>query len=144
MARKLTKKQKGFVKDYLETGNGSLAAKNNYNVSTDESARAVASQNLTKPTVMAYLELKAEKAAEFVYSLAESAENEGVRLGASKDILDRAGYKPVEKSMTLQVQMKSEPSERIKQLAEKLRELDVWRKVPKWLLNNAKKLVLGV
>jgi len=51
MARTLTKKQKGFVKDYLATGNGSLAAKLNYDVSTDESARAIASQNLTKEPI---------------------------------------------------------------------------------------------
>jgi len=52
MSRKLTKKQKGFVKDYLATGNGGLAASKNYNVSTDESARAIASQNLMKKPII--------------------------------------------------------------------------------------------
>lgn len=52
MTQRLTKKQKGFVKDYIETGIGSLAAKKNYAVTTDESARAVASQNLTKPQIL--------------------------------------------------------------------------------------------
>lgn len=52
MARVLTKKQKGFVKDYAKTGNGRLAAENNYNVSSKESARVVASEVLTSPNVI--------------------------------------------------------------------------------------------
>ncbi len=87
---KLTKKQRGFVRDYLESGNATAAAKNNYDVSNDLTARVIGSENLTKPNVIAYLESKAEKAAEFIFQLAESAETESVRLNASKDILDRA------------------------------------------------------
>lgn len=52
MKAKLTKKQRGFVKDYIETGIGSLAAKKNYNVANDATARAVASENLTKPNII--------------------------------------------------------------------------------------------
>ena len=48
----LTKKQKGFVKDYVETGNATQAAKNNYDVSTDETARAIGYENLTKPHII--------------------------------------------------------------------------------------------
>lgn len=33
--------------------------------------------------------------------LSQSAKSEYVQLEASKDILDRAGYKPIEKSMNL-------------------------------------------
>lgn len=42
----------GFVKDYIETGNGSLAAKNNYDVANDNTARAIASENLTNPNIV--------------------------------------------------------------------------------------------
>lgn len=52
MARTLTKKQRGFVKDYIKTGVGSLAVKENYDVVTDETARAIASENLTKPHIV--------------------------------------------------------------------------------------------
>jgi phage terminase small subunit len=52
VATNLTKKQKGFVKDYIETGIGSLAVKKNYNVVTDETARAIATENLTKPLIV--------------------------------------------------------------------------------------------
>ena len=36
--RRLTKKQKGFVKDYIETGIGSLSVKRNYDVSDELTA----------------------------------------------------------------------------------------------------------
>lgn len=49
---KLTKKQRGFVKDYLETGNATQAVKNHYNVSNDLTARVIGSENLTKPNII--------------------------------------------------------------------------------------------
>lgn len=51
MARGLTRKQKGFVKDYVETGIGALAVKKNYAVSDDNTAYAIASENLSKPKI---------------------------------------------------------------------------------------------
>lgn len=94
----LTPKQEGFVKDYLDTGNATEAAARNYNVSNRNVAKAIGSENLAKPDVRAYLESKAERAAEIVYELATMSENDVVRLNASKDILDRAGHKPVERT----------------------------------------------
>lgn len=108
MSRKITPKQKGFVKTYLETGNGSFAAKENYDVTSDESARAIASQNLTKPNVIEYLESKASRASEIVFEIAEAGEMDNVRLSAAKDILDRAGYKAIEKSLTINVNIEEE------------------------------------
>lgn len=52
MARALTKKQRGFVKDYIETGIGSLAVKKNYDVTDDNTARSIAYENLTKPAIV--------------------------------------------------------------------------------------------
>lgn len=49
--RPLTKKEAGFVKDYLKTGNGTLSAKRNYNVSTDNAAAVQAHHTLRKPKV---------------------------------------------------------------------------------------------
>lgn len=99
--RRLTKKQKDFVKEYIETGNGTQAALKAYNTDKPNTAKAIASENLTKPNVRAYLESKAERASEIVFDIAENGENDGVRLNASKDILDRAGYKPVEKLQSI-------------------------------------------
>lgn len=52
MARNLTKKQQGFIKDYLKTGNGEISARNNYDVANDNTARSIASENLTKPNIV--------------------------------------------------------------------------------------------
>lgn len=57
----------------------------------------------SQPNVRAYLESKAARMAEIVQNLAEASEQDAVRLNAAKDILDRAGYKPVEKSQSLAV-----------------------------------------
>lgn len=68
---KLTKRRKGFVKDYVETGNGAEAARRNFNVSNDNSARAVASELLTFPNVAQAIEIE-EK------SLRQALEEQGV------------------------------------------------------------------
>ncbi len=48
---KLTKKQKGFISDFVETGNASLAARQNYDVIDEATARSIGSENLTKPNI---------------------------------------------------------------------------------------------
>lgn len=123
MARSLTPKRKGFVKDYLATGNATLAVKRNYNVSSDESAATVGSELLRIPKVRDYIESKAERAAEIVYEIAETSENDGIRLSAAKDIQDRAGLKPVEKSLVLNANMEITTQED-EELASKLMELE--------------------
>lgn len=58
MARTLTKKQRKFVNEYAEGKPGNLAVvEAGYKVSTDESARAIASQNLTKPKIQEELKV---------------------------------------------------------------------------------------
>lgn len=105
---KLTKKQKGFANDYIDTGNGTQSALKNYDTNSVDVAKSIASENLTKPNVREYIESKATKAAEIVYTLAVSSDNESIKLNASKDILDRAGYKPVEKTQALNVNIKGD------------------------------------
>lgn len=61
---KLTKKQKGFVKDYVQTGIGSLAVKENYDVINDNTARSIASENLTKPAIIEEIEKVSKTLAE--------------------------------------------------------------------------------
>lgn len=120
MAKRLTKKEKAFAQEYLETGVGTTAALKVYDTEDYNTAGVIAHENLKKPKVIAYLESKAEKAAEFVYNLAEKGENENVRLGASKDILDRAGYKPVEKSLSVNASVDIKPTEQLSELANAL------------------------
>ena len=52
MSRTLTKKQKNFVKEYVKTGNGQNSALKSYNVSNENVARNIASENLTKPNIL--------------------------------------------------------------------------------------------
>ena len=98
MINNLTPKQKVFADKYLETGNGTHSALEAYDTDKEHTAASIASENLRKPDVRAYLESKADVAAGVIFDLCMNAENETVKLNASKDILDRAGFKPVEES----------------------------------------------
>lgn len=100
---KLTKKQKGFADDYLDTGNGTLSAKRNYDVANEHVAAVIAAENLKKPEIRAYLEQNASAVASNMVRLALGAKKESDQIAAGKDVLDRAGYKPVEKSQSVNV-----------------------------------------
>lgn len=50
--RKLTPKQKEFIQRYIETGNGTQAALEVYDVNNNNTARSIASENLTKPAIV--------------------------------------------------------------------------------------------
>lgn len=54
--QKLTKKQVGFVKDYVKTGNGTLAVMNNYAAKNNIVAKSIATENLTKPYIKAAIQ----------------------------------------------------------------------------------------
>lgn len=90
---------KEFANEYLETGNGTQSVLDtNPNITNDNSAAATASRLLRNVKVQQYLENIAEKAATRIEQLMEQSENLPVALGASKDIMDRAGFKPIDKS----------------------------------------------
>ncbi len=114
----LTKKQKGFVKDYIDTGNGTQSILKNYDTEDERVASVMAVENLAKPSIREALENHAEKAESMVYNLSQNAEAEAVRLNASKDILDRAGYKAVEKIINLNIDTEI-TNPRARELAEK-------------------------
>ncbi len=98
MSKNLTKKQDKFVKEYLDTGNGTQAALKAYDTKNENTASSIAWENLRKPEIQVAIQDSAKTAQAVILQLAQSAENESVRLNASKDILDRAGFKPVDKS----------------------------------------------
>jgi len=50
--RRLSKKQKGFVKDYIKTGVGVEAALKNYDTKDYNTANVIAVENLQKPTII--------------------------------------------------------------------------------------------
>ena len=106
---RLTKKQKTLVDTIVALGSSIKedSAKSGY--AEGEAGRVTASKTLRLPHVQEYMQqmvrqsigLNATIASRKVLDLASSAKSEYVQLEASKDILDRAGYKPVEKSMSL-------------------------------------------
>jgi len=54
--KKLTPKQKGFVKDYLETGNATEAAARNYDVANRHVAGTIGAENMEKPVIQSLIE----------------------------------------------------------------------------------------
>lgn len=92
----LTEKEKKFADAYLETGNGTQSALKTYNTTSYTMAAVIASKNIKKDKVRKYLESKAEVASSVIFDLCQHAQSEAVKLGAGKDILDRAGYKPTD------------------------------------------------
>lgn len=94
---KITLKQKRFVDKYLETGVKVTAALEAYDTDDYKTASAIAGENLEKPRVIEYLESQSQKSAERISQLRDQDQNLPVALSAAKDILDRAGYKAVDK-----------------------------------------------
>ena len=103
--KRLTIKQKGFVRDYLETGNASEAAERNYNVANRTVAGAIGVENLQKPLIQDALKNMAEEAILRIEELAKTAEKEETRLRANIDLADRGGFKAVERTHNISEQV---------------------------------------
>lgn len=101
MKRQLTEQQEKFVSLYVATGNAKKSAeiagyaapkqkgydlKKRFATEIEERTRSQLGDNI--PGILKVMQ-----------SLAFEAESEAVRLNACKDLLDRAGYKPVDKQV---------------------------------------------
>ena len=106
---RITNKQKLLVDTLVANGCSIKKASEIAGYSKGESGRVTASKTLRLPHIQEYMQqrvresigLNATKASNKMLELSSNAKSEYVQLEASKDILDRAGYKPVEKSMSL-------------------------------------------
>ena len=106
---RLTKKQKCLVDTIVAFGCSVKEASAKAGYADGESGRVTASKTLRLPHVQEYMQqrvresigLNATVASKRILDLSTNAKSEYVQLEASKDILDRAGYKPIEKSMSL-------------------------------------------
>ena len=93
--KKLTKKQQGFLKDYVATGNATEAAARNYDVKSRDVANTIGAQNLAKLSITTVLE-KNVKEEEMdrkwvmrgTKELAEQRKELNVALGAYKFIAE--------------------------------------------------------
>tara|TARA_R100001443_G_scaffold93547_1_gene100149 strand:+ start:217 stop:588 length:372 start_codon:yes stop_codon:yes gene_type:complete len=107
--RKITNKQKLLIDTIVATGCSITKASKIAGYSDGDSGRVTASKTLRLPHIQEYMQqriresigLNATIASKKVLDLASTAKSEYVQLEASKDILDRAGYKPIDKSMHL-------------------------------------------
>jgi len=107
----MTDKQDLFIQEYVRSGNATKSAI--YAGYSEKTAKAQGHQLKNKlssqiqDATYKALQDKIPQALKWVTDLAENAESESVRLGAVKDILDRAGMKPVEKIETTTIDQMS-------------------------------------
>ena len=105
-SRKLTDKQTALVDTIVAKGCTIAQAAEEAGYAAGESGRVTATKTMKLAHVQQYLAqrmneefgLSATLAAGTVRRLAMSAKSEYVQLEASKDLLDRAGYKPIDRS----------------------------------------------
>ena len=105
-SKKLTDKQTRLVDTLVALGCSVTHAAREAGYAEGESGRVSASKALRQPHVQQYmmqrvseqLGMNATVAASKVLKLASGAKSEYVQLEASKDILDRAGFKPIDRS----------------------------------------------
>lgn len=103
---KITDKQRALVDTLVTEGCSVQKAAEAAGYSTGESARTSGHRALALPHVQQYMQLKmtetfgisATGALATVARLSRTAKSEYVQLEASKDLLDRAGYKPIDRS----------------------------------------------
>jgi len=107
----MTEKQDKFIETYVATGNATKAAiAAGY---SEKTARAKGYQlknqlhSKIQEEVQKSIADKIPSSLKWLSDLAENAESESVRLGAIKDILDRAGLKPVDKVETTTIEQMS-------------------------------------
>lgn len=129
MATKLTKKEKGFVKDYLKTGNGTQAVLKNYDTKNENTAATIAYENLRKPKILSAVE------GAFPDDELYALHREGLYdedLSIRHRYLDTAyklkGSYAAEKH--LNVNMDVEASDEIKQLAQTLNDIHRGTNIP--------------
>ena len=104
---KITEKQKKLVDTLVAKGCSIKQASEEAGYAKGESGRVTASKALKPPHVQQYMmqtisdsmSLNATKALNKIVALSSNAKSEYVSLEASKDILDRAGFKAPDKVM---------------------------------------------
>ena len=104
--RKLTTRQKALVEAYVANGGNLTEAGEEAGYAEGNSGRTTAWKGMKTPHVQQYLmqqtaevfSLHAAMAVGKVAGLAKSAKSEYVQLEAAKDLLDRAGFKPIDRA----------------------------------------------
>jgi phage terminase small subunit len=100
--RRLTAKQEGFVKDFLETKNASEAVRRNYDITNVNSASVIGTENLANLSIQERIKTLKSKYIEDSFSAYEKqkeimlkTDNEELINKIANKIQDRAGFTPV-------------------------------------------------
>lgn len=113
MARTLTKKQRGFVNDYAETGNGVQSALKNYDTEDYSTAGVIAVENLEKPKIIEALKelgFDSNNARRVVGEILNNTEAENKdRLKAASLVFEVNGDNAAMKSVTINVDVPADP-----------------------------------
>lgn len=104
--RKLTKKQAAFVEAYVANGGNVTQAAREAGYAEGDAGRVTGQKTLKLPHVQQHLmaviaeqfSRHAPAAVHQLAGLAKTAKSEYVQLEASKDLLDRAGFKPIDRA----------------------------------------------
>lgn len=114
----LKPKHKEFADKFIDTNNATQAVQEVFGLEDPNHAGVKGYRLLRNAKVREYLEDKAEIAASVVFEIATAGDNDNVRLSASKDILDRAGFNKIDKSVILTTDVDS--TERTRDLGTRL------------------------
>jgi len=125
MARTLTKKRRGFVNDYADTGNATKAVLNNYDTKEATVAQVIGSELLRKPIIQEELRKLGFDSNNAKRVVAEIMNDDNIepasRLNAADKIFKvNSDYAP-EKHVNLNIDAK--PNERARELADRLLQL---------------------
>jgi phage terminase small subunit len=91
--------QKEFVKEYIDNGgNATQAVIDIERTENRDSAGVIGHRMLRNVKIQELIENQAEGAFSRIVELSEKAKNETVKLSANKDIVDRAGFKPIDRT----------------------------------------------
>ncbi len=122
MARTLTKKRRGFVNDYADTGNATRAVQNNYPVKNIETARAMGSELLTFPNVQEELRklgFDSNNAKRVIGEILNNEEEESKdRIKAAENIFKVNGDYAPDKSVN--INFDGESTERTRELGDRI------------------------
>ena len=124
---KLTKKERGFVKDYIRTENGTQSVLNNYDTDDENTAGVIAHENLRKPKIQKAIqealpdELLAKVHLEGLDAKRDDIPDYAVRHKYLDSAYKIKGTYAPEKTVSMNIEVES--SEEIKKLAEELNAL---------------------
>lgn len=130
MTERLTKKEAGFVKDYIETGNGVQSALKNYNTIDYSTAGNIASENLNKPKIQQAIadaipdDLLTKKHLALLNKVDKEGEIDvqAVSKGLDMGYKIKGSYAP-EKSVNLNLNGEIIANEELEELAKKLNDI---------------------